>query len=95
MSFTLGELIRVSGTFTNSAGTAADPTGVLFKYMNPEGTSIALVYGVDAALVKDSTGNYHIDVDANQTGTWRWRFYATGTGQTAEEGSFTVDESAF
>jgi len=93
--FVKGELVRVSGAFTNAVGAAADPTAVLFKYMDPEGTVIPLTYGVDAALVRDSLGNFHVDINASQSGTWKWRFYATGTGQTAEEGSFTVSESDF
>jgi uncharacterized protein YfaS (alpha-2-macroglobulin family) len=93
--FVLGELVRVSGAFTNAAGAAADPTAVRMKYKDPEGAITSLLYGTDVALVKDTTGSYHVDIDANQPGTWNWRFYATGTGQTADEGSFTVSESEF
>lgn len=93
--FVLGEAVRVSAEFRNAAGVVADPSAVLFKYRDPEGTITPLVYGTDAALVKDSTGNYHVDIDANMAGTWNWRFYATGTGQTANEGTFTVGESVF
>ena len=89
--FTVGELVRVTGAFTNAAGAAADPTAVLFKFKNSEGTITAYTYGVDGALVKDSTGNYHVDININQAGTWKWYFYSTGTGQAAEKGSFTVE----
>lgn len=95
MSFSMGEIVRVSAIFTNTAGAVADPTSVFFKYRNPGGTITSLTYGVDAALVKDSTGNYHVDIDANDDGPWWWRFYSTGTGQTAEEGKFAVARSVF
>lgn len=93
--FVVGELVRVSGAFTNAAGAAADPTGVGFKYKDPEGSLTAYVYGVGVQLARASAGNFYVDIDANQVGTWHWRFYATGTGQTADEGSFTVGESEF
>jgi uncharacterized protein YfaS (alpha-2-macroglobulin family) len=93
--FTLGEAVRVSMLFTNAAGAAADPTSVRFKYKDPEGLITALVYPTDVALVKDSTGNYHVDVDANKVGVWHWKAYSTGQGQAADEGSFTVEESEF
>lgn len=93
--FVLGEAVRVSAEFRNAAGTVADPTSVFFKHRNPEGTITPLVYPTDAQLVKDSTGNYHVDIDANIAGTWHWRFYATGTGKTANEGNFTVGDSVF
>jgi hypothetical protein len=48
-------------------------------------------YGVDVAVVKDSTGNYHIDIDANAAGTWHARWFSTGTGQAAEEMEFFVN----
>jgi hypothetical protein len=45
--------------------------------------------------VKDSVGNYHVDVDANAVGRWYYRFQGTGTNQAAEEGLFTVVPSQF
>jgi len=90
-TYDLGDLVRCSGAFTNSSGTAIDPTSVYFAYKNPAGTLTTLEYGVDGALVKDSTGNYHVDVSAASAGTWFYRFYSTGTGQAADEGSFYVN----
>lgn len=95
MSYHVGDLVRISATWTNAAGTAIDPTAVLAQYRDPGGTTTSLVYGVDAALVKDSTGNYHVDVDADEAGWWHYRFYSTGTGQAAAEpSSFYVEASS-
>lgn len=85
-----GDLVRATGTFTTSAGAATDPTAVFVKYTNPSGSITTLTYGTDAALVKDSTGVYHVDIDANAVGAWTYRFYSTGTGQAAAEGDFFV-----
>lgn len=93
--YTYGQLVRVSLTFKNAAGNESDPTAVYFEFTDPGGTETSYQYGVDAELVKDDTGQYHVDIDCDTAGTWVYRAYATGTGQTAVEGSFVVKESAF
>jgi RPA family protein len=90
-----GDLVRVTGTFTNAAGTAIDPTMVKFQVLNPAGTTTTYTYGVDAALVKSAVGVYYVDISADVTGIYYYRFYSTGTGQAADEGQFTSDESRF
>jgi hypothetical protein len=55
-----------------------------------------LTYGVGAELVKDSTGVYHVDIDADEAGKWLYRFYSTGTGQASSSiGEFIVFVSEF
>lgn len=90
-----GDLVRITGTFTDSAGDATDPAAVYFKFTTPAGATTSYQYGVDAEIVKSSTGIYYVDVDANASGTWYYRYYSTGTGQAAEEGAFTIDRSNF
>lgn len=94
-AYTLGKVVRVSAAFTTAAGVATDPTLVLCKYKNPAGIVTTLTYGTDAALVRDSAGNYHVDLDAATEGAWYVRWYSTGSGQTAEESQFLVPTSAF
>jgi uncharacterized protein YfaS (alpha-2-macroglobulin family) len=90
-----GDSVRCRATFKNSSAALIDPTVVRFKYKDPSGNVATLVYGTDASLVKDSDGHYHVDVDADQSGTWFYRFESTGTGQAADEGTFEVSESHF
>jgi hypothetical protein len=85
----VGDLHRISAVFTVS-GTASNPTAVKFLYKDPSGTTTTLVYGTDAALVNDSAGHYHVDIDCDEAGTWYYRWESTGTGQAAEEGRFVV-----
>jgi hypothetical protein len=94
-SYALGNLVRVSVIFTNSAGTAIDPGAVKCQVRLPAGTITTYTYGVDAGVVKDSTGNYHLDIDANTAGEWLYRWYSTSTGQAASEAVFTVEASVF
>jgi uncharacterized protein YfaS (alpha-2-macroglobulin family) len=93
--YSKGDLIRCSATFTTSDGTATNPTAVRCQVRTPAGTTTEYVYGTDAELVRASTGNYYVDVDANAVGTWRYRFYSTGTGQAADEEAFRVKDSWF
>jgi hypothetical protein len=90
-----GDLVTISGAFTTAGGANLDPTTVFCQYKDPTGATTTLTYGVDAALVKDSVGHYHALVDANAVGQWSYRWYSTGTGQTADETFFMVEDSEF
>ena len=90
-----GDLVRVSAAFTTAAGAALDPTVVKCQVQTPAGTATTYTYGTDAALVKDSTGAYHLDIDAATSGEWCYRWYSTGTGQAAAEGRFSVTAGEF
>lgn len=85
MAYNVGDLVTVSGALTDSDGTALDATAVFAEYKDPSGNVVSLDYGADAELVKDSTGNYHVDIDADEAGWWHWRFYSTGIGQAAHD----------
>jgi len=93
--FTQGAVVRVTGTFTNAAGSPTDPTTVIFKFKNPLGVTTTYTYPTDSQLVKSSTGIYYVDVNADISGAWRTRFYSTGTGKAADEDFFMVAESDF
>ena len=94
-SYDVGDVVRCSGAFANSAGAAVDPTAVLCKVRKPDGTVTTYTYGVDAPLVKAAAGSYYLDVNATEAGIWAYRFYSTGTGQAAGETSFRVRVSSF
>jgi uncharacterized protein YfaS (alpha-2-macroglobulin family) len=95
MSYDVGDVVRCSGAFADSAGVAIDPTAVFCKVKTPSGVVTSYAYGTDAQLVKAGVGSYYVDVEAATTGTYYYRFYSTGTGKTAGEGSFTVRRSVF
>lgn len=82
-----GDLIRITGTFKDASLVAYDPTVVKCQVQTPAGVETTYTYPTDAAVVKDSTGNYHLDVSANASGTWWYRWYATGTGQCGGQGA--------
>jgi hypothetical protein len=69
------------------ADVATDPTTVVCRVKAPDGTVTT------PTPIKDATGAYHVDVDATQHGTYRYRWEGTGAAQGAEEGRFDVRRS--
>jgi hypothetical protein len=94
--FAWGAAIRVRGKFKiPGTGVLFDPTTVRIAYRQGANPVTIKTFGVDAQVVKESTGIYYLDIDANVVGDWHWRIYSEGTGQTADEGTFKVRSSNF
>jgi len=94
-TYDVGNLVHCYGAFKNCDAEGIDPSNVYFKFKEPSGEITTYTYGTDAALVRDSIGDYHVDVDVDEAGTWYYRFYSTGTGQAAAESNFVVRASEF
>ena len=95
MSYKVGDVVRVTGTWTNAAGTAIDPDTVSFEYRLPGGaTTTTYEYGTDAEVVKSATGIYYVDVSQTAAGTFRAKWLSTGDGQAAETVHFNVESSS-
>lgn len=91
--FQVGDMVRLSGAFTDINEAANDPGGVRCKVREPDGTVTTYIYLTDAALIKDSTGNYHVDFLTDQAGRHRYGFYGITSGQAVAEGEFRVQPS--
>lgn len=89
-----GDLVRLTATFTDTAGVATDPTTVTCRVRSPAGTTTVDTYS-PGSITKDSTGVYHLDVNASESGQWWYRWEGTGAVQQADEGTFSVEASAF
>lgn len=46
-------------------------------------------------LVRDGVGEYHLDLTPELAGTWFYRFWGTGDGQSADEDKFKVATTSF
>lgn len=88
--YDIGDVVRVTGTFTDASDDPADPSGVQLAYEGPTGTATTLTYGVDAEVVKASTGSYYVEITPDACGDWHYRWTGTGTGAGAQEGQFVV-----
>jgi len=99
--YELGQSVRLTASFANAAGVAADPSTITFKYgvrlVNPppDPTAISAVFGVDIAVVKDSVGRYHYDVVPSLPGNYTSAVVGTGTIAAVAVGSFRVKPSPF
>jgi hypothetical protein len=85
---------RLLGVFRDpSTGDLIDPATVKVYVKNPAAVITIKTYITDPEVVKESTGRYHMDVDANVVGRWTYRFESTGTGKAADERDFVVKAS--
>lgn len=67
-----------------------DPTTVICKIMHPNQQVDIYRYGVDDELVRESVGDYHLDVVGSEVEEWPYRFEGTGTCEAVEEGVFGI-----
>ena len=92
-TYDLGDLVRLTAEFRDTAGQLQDPTTVAFRHQAPGGTAETLVYGTDTEVKRDNVGVFHVDVSADTEGAWKIRCESTGTGQAAAESKFFVKTS--
>jgi hypothetical protein len=95
-AYDVGDRVRLTVTFTNTAGTVTDPTTVTcqVKLRYVIGAT-ATTYTYPATITKDSTGVFHVDVTPTNEGIWDYRWVGTGTVIAAVEGAFNVPNSEF
>src|SRR3990167_4571373 len=103
MAYKLGVTRILSVEFKDANGSFYDPPRVRYIRRVNSGTATTYVYPTDAQLVKDSTGNYHVNevipLANTSAGTWsiRWEALETDltTSQVADEYDFEVERSSF
>jgi hypothetical protein len=79
-------IIDVTITDNDNAGALYDPPALVFKVRRPSGTVTTLTYPVDAALVRDSIGKFHVDVLFADVGNHGWSWHTGGTGPQIADG---------
>ena len=90
-----GDLVRIDGSFTDLAGTLADPTTVTLKVTPPFAVTVAYTWA-GAQVIRDSLGVFHYDLSVAEAGQWFFRWEATGaSSQAADLGEFMVEPSSF
>ncbi len=88
--FEVGDLVETFADFTDPGGAAIDPDAVFFRVKASDGTLTTEQFGVDPAVVKLATGQYQRNIDADDAGSWRYRWFSTGNGQASQSTGFTV-----
>lgn len=82
----VGDRVRATGRFTNSAGSLADPTSVACTVRHPNGSASS------PSVTRGSLGVYLADFSLDGPGHWFYRFTGTGLVVAAGEGQFYVRE---
>ena len=88
----VGDMVRLTATFTDSGGTGVDPSSVALTYRQYQADSnsgTTLVYGVNS-IVRVAAGIFYHDLAVNSGGEWRYRWAGTGVNRAAVEGQFLV-----
>lgn len=87
-SYLIGNVIRLSASFTNFSGVAADPDAVTVTIKLRNSTSETFT------ATKDSVGNYHYDYTPAAAGTYFYRFNGTGSLLASSQGQFDIEDYA-
>ena len=96
--FKVGGKARLKAAFHRRVGGSkipTDPSSVTAKIETPLGNVSTLVYTVDAAVKRLSTGVYYVDQSVNIHGEWWHRWIGTGDVVAADEAMITVKPSRF
>ncbi len=86
-AYHIGDLRRLTAVFT-VGGTDTDPSALTFTMREPDGTETSYLLGTDAELVKDSTGNYHVDWPIAKARRHHYTWIGTGAAAEAGQGEF-------
>ncbi|MCB8988072.1 MAG: hypothetical protein H6661_10035 [Ardenticatenaceae bacterium] len=93
--FDYGDELKITATFTDEDGIAADPGTVTFKTKDPAGAVVSYVYGTAVEVIKESAGVYKLLFTPSAEGDWYWRAEGTAPVRQAAEGQFKVANSVF
>lgn len=89
--YEVGDVVRLNGTFTNVAGTLADPSGLVLRVLPPNGTLESSTLGTGTAIVDGTgTGYFYSDYTIAQIGRHYYWWVASGAVATVEGGEFEV-----
>lgn len=90
MIYEIGDLAVVSVAFTDTNNNPADPTAVTLIVQAPDNTQATYTDLTTPAVVRNSTGNYSLNLPISESGTYLYRWTGTGALQAVVEGTLTV-----
>jgi hypothetical protein len=85
--------IQINGIFINAlTGVDIDPTAITLFMLNPNG--VATSYSYPGTITRDSLGHFHQQLVPSVSGTWTYKWQATGAAVcTSPDTTFTVKSS--
>lgn len=76
-TFGNGQTVRCDVDVTDENDELIDPDTLTFKILSPvTATETVYEFGTDAELVQDLEGEFHVDFDVTEAGTWFYRYIA-------------------
>jgi hypothetical protein len=92
--FVVGEVVRLSVTFTDITDEPVDPDTVVLKVRLPDATTETFEGG---QITNDNTaeGAFYMDYVTTLHGDYKWRWEGTENVIAAVEGLFSVKQSVF
>jgi hypothetical protein len=95
-AYPVGQSVKLTSSFTDANGDAANPTTVTCKVEDPDGTETTYTAASDPAITNPATGSYQLIVVPDQSGMWTYRWEGvTGDAVAVDEGQFSVLLSVF
>lgn len=88
-TYDIGDTVRLTATYTDTGGTAANPTTVTFVYEDPSGTATTIT-STSTSVSNPAVGSFFTDLVPDEAGLWEYRSSSTGTIIASEEGYFIV-----
>ena len=95
-TYDIADIVRITGTFTDTGGTNADPTNIAFLYDTPTSTAPSTATrtstGIDTVngITRVSTGVYYFDITTTGRGLYETRFTSSGVISASVESWFSV-----
>ena len=95
-TYDVGDIVTITGTFTDTGGTVGDPTTVHFLYDTPTSTAPSTATrtststGAVGGITKASTGVYTFPITTTGQGLYETRFTSTGALTASGESWFSV-----
>lgn len=93
-SYDVGDIARVTCTFTNESGVNTDPTTVTLEVKTPTGVITSYTWA-GGTVTRSAAGVFYKDISITMSGEWFYRFEGTGAVESASEANFYVLDSEF
>lgn len=90
--YVLGKNIRVKAVFRDAETNGLiDPTQVFLRVRNPTQTSVEYNYA-SGGVLRLSSGTYYREFVPNDAGTWFYHYFSSGSGASADQHYFEIEE---
>ena len=92
MLILIGRRLRFSVTIKDLlTDLNADPTELTLVLKPPQGALATYVWPTGSEIIKESVGEFYIDLTPDEVGQYYFRWFSSGAVEDAAEGAFRID----